>query len=86
MCEEPLTGASGEETHKVLKERGLHRHSRGGEDTGNYIVSGKQWEDEGFWKDEGITNNILPGKIGRGSHGGSGGLTSIPTSSMLLPN
>lgn len=64
----------------------MHRHSCGSVRTQGITVSGKQWEDEGFRKDEGITKDILPGKIGSGSHGGSGGLTSIPTSSMLLPN
>ena len=56
------------------------------EDKRNCTVSGKQWDGEGFSKDEGITKGILPGKIGRESQGGSGGLTSIPRSRELLPN
>jgi hypothetical protein len=50
------------------------------------LVSGKQWEEKGIWKDEGNPKGALPGKMGRGSQGGSGGLTSIPTSRELLSN
>jgi hypothetical protein len=50
------------------------------------VISGKQREDVNFWKDEETIKDILPGKIGRGSHGGSGGLVSIPTSTELLSN
>lgn len=78
-------------------QEGIHRRDQRGdectgtyvrrcEDSGNNTVSRKQWEDKEFWKDEATTKAILPGKIGSGSHGGSGGLASIPTSRELLSN
>lgn len=50
------------------------------------LVSGKQQEEKDVWKDEGNPKGTLPGKMGRASQGGSGGLTSIPTSRELLSN
>lgn len=50
------------------------------------LVYGQQREEKGVWQDEGNPTDALPGKMGRGSQGGSGGMTSIPTSRELLSN
>lgn len=70
--------------HQDIGE-GTYIRDKGKSHAGNYVVPAKQWEDKGFWK-EGITQSILPGKTARESQGGSGGLTSIPTSRELLSN